>query len=396
MDPTQRFAELIAIRVSRQCCRIGLVLACLLAPAIALAQAAWTVTVTPTLNPLPIGFCAAVQLTIHDASMQTPRNPLGAQVTIADFDMSVAGASVVGQQIDRSHWQVCACQGGAPGTVATITASYPAQALATTSRVPGVALQGAATFALSAPRGAVNPPACLAAVRAAAVNSPTGLATTARQAPPQAASLPTPVPQASVPSAAAPVAPAATLASASPPVPVAQPVSPVLTTGPVATSASASRTITTITVPTFVTGVSPHTLFSSPRYGTLAAQCSQLQYAVIGTDGFEPTSSTGTGNASRNATFRFTNTTTDARLLVLTRAHDIVLPAQASAPLGVSPIYVGQPGSLYPVGGARFTVLRFPTAIDSAPTFSQQHVSVGVTLLPSGDCLMQLLITTEE
>ena len=37
-----------------------------LAPEPAAAQASWQVTLTPTLNPLPIGFCGAVHLTVLD------------------------------------------------------------------------------------------------------------------------------------------------------------------------------------------------------------------------------------------------------------------------------------------------------------------------------------------
>src|SRR6185436_8049435 len=111
-----------------------------------------------------VGFCAAVHLTVFEgAGGEVPRNPTGFRVTMADFDMVVNGASIVGWRIDPTHWQVCGCQGGSPGTVATITATYPAQALSTPSRVPGVAFQRTATFVLSEKKGPVNPPACLTA-----------------------------------------------------------------------------------------------------------------------------------------------------------------------------------------------------------------------------------------
>jgi hypothetical protein len=61
------------------------------------AESGWTVTVTPTLNPLPVGLCAAVRLLIADAAGETPRNTRGARVTMADFDMTVSGASVAGR-----------------------------------------------------------------------------------------------------------------------------------------------------------------------------------------------------------------------------------------------------------------------------------------------------------
>jgi hypothetical protein len=131
----------------------------------------WHVIVTPTLNPLPIGLCGAVQVTVLDAAaMDMPRNPLGARVTIADFDMTVAapGArSVVGQQIDASHWSVCACSGAPVGGVATVTATYPARALPAAARVAGASFTSTATVFIAAAKG-TSPPACLAAPPAAA------------------------------------------------------------------------------------------------------------------------------------------------------------------------------------------------------------------------------------
>jgi len=126
----------------------------------------WHVIVTPTLNPLPIGLCGAVQVTVLDAAaMDMPRNPLGARVSIADFDMTVSapgGRSVVGQQIDASHWSVCACSGAPVGGVATVTATYPAAALPAAARVPGAVFKSTATVFIAAAKG-TSPPACLAA-----------------------------------------------------------------------------------------------------------------------------------------------------------------------------------------------------------------------------------------
>lgn len=139
---------------------------CMLAPGIAVAQKPWTVTLKSTLNPLPIGMCAAIELTILDASgKDAPRNPRGARVTIADFDIAVTtrGASAVAYQLDPYHWYACGCQGASPGTVGTVTATYPAQALERLSRVRGVAFQETATFVLAEARGRDNPRACLTA-----------------------------------------------------------------------------------------------------------------------------------------------------------------------------------------------------------------------------------------
>jgi hypothetical protein len=119
--------------------------------------------VTPPQNPLAIGFCGAIQLTVVDpATKEVPRNPQGYRVTMADFDVAVSGASVAGHQIDATHFDVCACQGGAVGTLATITASYPARALGVRARADVAPFQTTATFALGAAKGPVNPQACLA------------------------------------------------------------------------------------------------------------------------------------------------------------------------------------------------------------------------------------------
>jgi hypothetical protein len=185
--------------------------ACALLPASVVAQTPWTVTVTPTLNPLPVGLCAAIQLTVLDASgKDVPRNPLGFRVTIADFDIVVSGASVAANRVDASHWQACACQGASTGSTGTIIASYPARSLAANARVPGVAVQRTATFGVAAPKGGVNPPACTAAAGsnvAPAPQAPPATTTAPPAAPPLAVALPPAAPPtrtpASAPSAAA-------------------------------------------------------------------------------------------------------------------------------------------------------------------------------------------------
>jgi hypothetical protein len=145
---------------------LGLVAMLVLCAAHAVEQEAahkWTVAVVvaPALNPLPIGFCAAVQLSVLDpATGEPPRDPLGNRVTIADFDMTVAPAGAfAGERIDRSHWSVCACPQALPGTEATITARYPAQAPSSGTRIPGIAV-ASATLTTSAPKGPSVPAAC--------------------------------------------------------------------------------------------------------------------------------------------------------------------------------------------------------------------------------------------
>ncbi len=150
----------------------------------ALAQAPWVVKVTPLMNPLPVGYCAAVQLSILDASAkEIPRNPQGLRITLADFDMAVASpdaGAVVGQQVDAYHWSVCGCQGAAPGTTATITASYPARALSASARVPNASIQATASIVLAAPKGGINPPACKAVERSATAAAATPASQPAR------------------------------------------------------------------------------------------------------------------------------------------------------------------------------------------------------------------------
>jgi microsomal dipeptidase-like Zn-dependent dipeptidase len=167
---------------------VGLALTlCLFTPAISSAQTPWAVLLKPTMDPLPIGFCAAVHLTMFDSTTKdVPRNPLGAFVTIADFDMAVTapdGKSAAAQQIDAYHWSACACQGATVGSVATVSATYPAQSLAAASRVPGVAFQATATFTVGAAKGTLNSPACQGLSLSTAIASATPLTGAPKPAP---------------------------------------------------------------------------------------------------------------------------------------------------------------------------------------------------------------------
>jgi len=181
----------------------------MLSAAIAAAQAPWQVTVTPTINPLPIGFCGAVHVTVRDgAGIEVPRNPLGARVSIADFDMTVSAPgnrSVAGQQIDASHWSVCACSGATAGAVGTVTASYPAKSLPAAARVPGIAFTSTATFAIAPAKGA-NPAAC-AAPAPSPSNKPVAAPPASSSAAVAAGPKPVVAPKAVVAPATAPTAP---------------------------------------------------------------------------------------------------------------------------------------------------------------------------------------------
>ena len=122
----------------------------------------WTVTLQPR-NPLPIGGCGGVQLTLRDSTGKDwPRGPLGNSVSAADFDFTVSAANgpdAVGRA-DGASFVACACPSGKVGETVTVTASYPARGLAAKLLVPGVALQASAPFVLSAARGSTNPAGC--------------------------------------------------------------------------------------------------------------------------------------------------------------------------------------------------------------------------------------------
>ncbi len=144
----------------------------------------WTVTVTATLNPLPIPFCGAVRVDITDPKTgQRPRNPAGALMGAADFDLSVTSPdpkAMVGQLNDPTNFLVCACLAGAVGT---ITASYPANRLSAKARVPGVAFQTTATVTLAAAKGNVEAVGCKAPIPPTVVAGPAAPLPTATKAP---------------------------------------------------------------------------------------------------------------------------------------------------------------------------------------------------------------------
>jgi hypothetical protein len=128
------------------------------------AGSPWLIVLTPTVNPLPIGGCGPVWLTIKDSTgKSTPRDPAGRLITIADFDMSVASAdpnALVGEYNGPSIWSACACQAATIGSSATITATYPAKGLAARARVPNVAFQATAGITISKAHGTYDPPEC--------------------------------------------------------------------------------------------------------------------------------------------------------------------------------------------------------------------------------------------
>ena len=148
--------------VRRACARA--IAGAVLAPAIAFGQSPWTTALTATLNPLPIGGCGAVALRLVDpATGDVPRSPGGDRVSISDFDFAIAGVDpfgVAGQFTAPSVWVACACQGATVRSAATVTATYPAKALAPAKAVSGVAFSVSAPFVVGPAMGATEPPAC--------------------------------------------------------------------------------------------------------------------------------------------------------------------------------------------------------------------------------------------
>jgi hypothetical protein len=162
----------------------------LLAPAVAQAQGPWTVSITPTVNPLAIGGCGPVRLALMDpATRDWPRNASGNYVSLADFDLSVTGvdrAGVAGEYNGPSVWSACACQGATVGSTATITATYPSQQLEPKRRATDVAFQMTAAFTIAKPRAASDVAACQALKNQAVAAAPTIIPSAIAVVPPTA------------------------------------------------------------------------------------------------------------------------------------------------------------------------------------------------------------------
>src|SRR5258707_14991259 len=113
------------------------------------AQGPWTVTITLTDNPLPIGTCKSVLLRAFDPIRKgTPRTEAGHYLSSADFDMGVEGAAV-GKFESATIYLVCGCQSATIGAQGMITATYPAKLLAEKLRVADVAFTTKTPFTFS-------------------------------------------------------------------------------------------------------------------------------------------------------------------------------------------------------------------------------------------------------
>ena len=128
------------------------------------AQDPWSTTMTTSLNPLPIGNCTSVQIGLTDSSgKDTPRNPNGMRVSMADFDLSVTSPTpraVIGRYNGSNSYSMCACQAATVGSRATVTATYPARMLAAKYRVPGVAFSVSAPFLVGVSTSKSEPGGC--------------------------------------------------------------------------------------------------------------------------------------------------------------------------------------------------------------------------------------------
>jgi hypothetical protein len=178
--------------------------ACLIARVSLGAQSPWKVTLTSSANPLEIGGCGTISLELRDASGNRPRNTSGNLVYVfPDFDMSISATqdnAAVGEFNGPSIWRVCPCRGTPVGTVATITASYPARSLVAEKRVPGVEFQTTVTLPIVAGKNSYDPPGCAAQKVATTIAGPVGT-------PPPIAVRASPPPAATQPMVTAPVVP---------------------------------------------------------------------------------------------------------------------------------------------------------------------------------------------
>jgi outer membrane protein OmpA-like peptidoglycan-associated protein len=105
------------------------------------AQARWTVKVRALQNPLPLGQCTAIEVTVTDATGAAPVRPDRRQVDWQDFDLSFASPTA-----DAFAWSDPAhprflCSRAPTATSALVVAYYPARHLTAAEVVPGINAQ---------------------------------------------------------------------------------------------------------------------------------------------------------------------------------------------------------------------------------------------------------------
>ena len=105
------------------------------------AQARWTVKMRALQNPLPLGQCTAIEVTVTDATGAAPVRPDRRQVDWQDFDLSFASPTA-----DAFAWSDPAhprflCSRAPTATSALVVAYYPARHLTAAEVVPGINAQ---------------------------------------------------------------------------------------------------------------------------------------------------------------------------------------------------------------------------------------------------------------
>jgi outer membrane protein OmpA-like peptidoglycan-associated protein len=112
------------------------------------AQAAWTVTMRAMQNPLALGQCTPIEVTVTDASGRAPVRPDGRQVDWQDFELSFSAPTpdAFAWSDETRHRFLCA---RAPTSASALVAAYyPARHLAATQIVPGMTAQQTVEVAL--------------------------------------------------------------------------------------------------------------------------------------------------------------------------------------------------------------------------------------------------------
>jgi outer membrane protein OmpA-like peptidoglycan-associated protein len=123
-------------------------------PARGQTQGSWTVKIRAMQNPLPLGQCTAIEVTVTDATGGAPVKPDRRQVDWQDFDLSLIAPTA-----DAFAWSDPTrprflCARAPTATSALVVASYPAKHLTAAEVVPGITAQQAVEVTL---QGAVQP-----------------------------------------------------------------------------------------------------------------------------------------------------------------------------------------------------------------------------------------------
>jgi hypothetical protein len=238
----------------------------------------WEVSLTPTVNPLPIGSCGAVRLTVEDrAKKDHARNTAGSYVQTEHFDLEIdAGGKAVGQYHGPNLFSVCACQGATIGAKGTVIATYPAKGLDEKKKTKGVAFQARAPFTIAKAVGGFNPEGCVPSTTTVTgtgtgtsgttvTPGTTGGTTTSTPGTTTTTTTSTPPPATGTPVATAPTStPVELVPVTTMPLGTAQQAGPAPTTTTTTTTAPTTTTTTSPTSTVSGTLTSPGTLTGTP------------------------------------------------------------------------------------------------------------------------------------